>query len=127
MEQIIKKAIEGGWNPEIYRTHRFYNVKNKAWHQTTAASIDESAIFLDPLFWQALGKAYGWTRNFAMASYGTLGRGDDMNYEFDGDKKEDFSIEHPIPEWQYRSLRFHEINLTEGWEEAVEYLSNLIE
>ena len=32
----------------------------------------------------------------------------------------------PKAVWQRNALRFHEINLTEGWDKAVEYLTNLI-
>lgn len=49
MEEAIKKAIEGGYL--------------KALNDITGLPSDflnESAVLLDPLFWQALGKAEGW-------------------------------------------------------------------
>lgn len=50
--------------------------------------------------WQECGKACGW-----------------------GDKSIIGSI---IPKWQYVAFRFHEINLTQGFEEAVDWLEELI-
>jgi hypothetical protein len=50
MEQAIKKAIEGGWRD------RFLS-KN---HKNTEAILVQWDALLDPLFWQALGKALGW-------------------------------------------------------------------
>jgi len=56
IQETIEKAIDGGWNPE---GHRF-----------TSESYDgiagfggwqyRASIFLDPLFWQSLGKAMEW-------------------------------------------------------------------
>lgn len=50
MEQIIKKAIEGGYN-KIYMELDFSHPKWK-WQI--------KAIPLDPTFWQCLGKSLGW-------------------------------------------------------------------
>lgn len=54
----------------------------------------------DPLFWEALGKACWWdsTKEYI---------------EFDGFL------------WLKNALRFHEINLTEGWDKAIIYLSGV--
>lgn len=48
MEQAIRKAIEGGYNPNwnIHKIQEFPELYDKA--------------LLDPLFWQALGKAEWW-------------------------------------------------------------------
>lgn len=59
IESAIKEAVEkGGWIPQgmdgimpIMRTPK--NILANFYHQPT--------IFLDPLFWQALGKARGWS------------------------------------------------------------------
>lgn len=48
MEKVIQKAIEGGWVAKCC----FKPEKNWHWYK--------GDIFLDPLFWQALGKAMGW-------------------------------------------------------------------
>jgi hypothetical protein len=59
---------------------------------------------LDPLFWQALGKSCGWEQS---NDFYKLGQGRIYN-------------------WHYYALEFHEINLIEGWDKAVEYLKDLI-
>jgi len=48
IEQAIEKAIEGGWHATL--KHQLEVIR-----EGRAASI-----FLDPLFWQSLGKALGW-------------------------------------------------------------------
>ncbi len=53
-------------------------------------------IVCDPLFWQALGKASGWDKMIPMMA------------------KDQW--------WLLDALRFHEINLTEGWDKAVAYV-----
>ena len=47
INEAIQKAIEGGWKKSFYSPHllEIYEV-----------------YFLDPLFWQALGKAMGWDK-----------------------------------------------------------------
>lgn len=60
MEQAIQKAIEGGYEKSDYDLTRF--------DKLTVVGLPEACapILLDPLFWQALGKAEGWgkTQNF---------------------------------------------------------------
>lgn len=51
MEKAIRTAIEGGY---IYKRWN-ENIPMYDLHPT-----EYSDIFLDPLFWQALGKALGW-------------------------------------------------------------------
>jgi len=82
MENIIKKAIEGGYTWEVRGT------------------VTRSEAILDQLFWQALGKACGWS-------------------EF-------YREETGYSEWLHNAIKFHEINLTQGWDKAVEYLEDLI-
>lgn len=58
MKEAIQKAIEGGWGKEQFSaSHLNLRVVN-----TEEGSIDMplDCVFLDPLFWQALGKAMGW-------------------------------------------------------------------
>lgn len=103
MENIIKKAIEGGYN----RAESFKDEFGKLYKPK------DIAIFtLDPLFWQALGKACRWTE-----VYKNCGR--------KGIKRCICEYDVNMQEWKYYALRFHEINLTEGWDKAVEYLSDL--
>lgn len=96
MKNIVEKAIEGGWIEGEY-----YEMRT-------------NAFVLDPLFWQALGKVCGWKDGFRpYIARGPLS-----------------GIDHHMTQkthaWQYHALRFHEINLTEGWNEAVSYLKGLI-
>ena len=46
IEQAIQKAIDGGWKPKI----------------SPFTTICKE-YFLDPLFWQSLGKAMGWEKH----------------------------------------------------------------
>lgn len=57
MEQAIKKAIEGGWEPK------------QVWDKC-------DSYLLDPFFWQALGKAEGWAKKPVYS----------WTYEFDNSK-----------------------------------------
>lgn len=111
MENIIKKAIEGGlyekYLPEI-------TINNDGlWINFTAGDNDrvlhQSDIILDPLFWQALGKSCvekrRWRRD--LRENGREGLPD-------------------TPAWLFHAKHFHEINLTEGWSKAVAYLEGLI-
>lgn len=93
MEKIIKKAIEGGWRESGYDK------------QVSATIVIFRSNILDPLFWQALGKACGW-RNKR-----TYNQADQLEVE---------------SYWTIYALRFHEINLTEGFSKAVEWLEELI-
>ena len=52
MEEAIERAIEGGWRRG--ERHVFIGISQFDVHD------DPEAIILDPLFWQALGKADGW-------------------------------------------------------------------
>lgn len=59
IQEIIKKSIEGGWKPEIVEDY-----KNFACNHTKpieqCVTIPHEKIFLDPKFWQCLGKTLGW-------------------------------------------------------------------
>jgi hypothetical protein len=99
-EEIVKKAIEGGYK---YVSDNEKLVFNKH-------------ISCDSLFWQALGKACGWNESDCIYTDGVE---DGVGYVVcDGGGR--------IPVWQSQALSFHEINLTKGWDTAVEYLTNLI-
>lgn len=45
IQEAIKKAIEGGWK------------ESSSWFDGV---IIKQKAFLDPIFWQALGKSLGW-------------------------------------------------------------------
>lgn len=102
MEQIIKKAIEGGWKPshvggwakcknvkEVKESFHFFYPDEESIRQHRHFFYE---YFSDPLFWQALTKGCSLPSEYAIP-YG---------------------------------LEFHRTNLTEGWDAAVKYLSDLI-
>lgn len=103
MKNILKKAIEGG-----------YDHSENSWHDSLGHNVMcMYAIVCKPTFWQALGKACGWPpqENFSFADYPqfrewTMGR-----------------IQQSQP--YSHALRFHEINLFDGWEKAVAYLEEI--
>lgn len=103
METIIKKACKGGYiyyNLDSYKTPE----KQADFLLTDYDSPSEYELVCDPLFWQSLGKACGWDK-------------DNMFYNENGCYK--------LISWRRVSLKFHEINLTEGWDKAVEYLQEI--
>lgn len=61
---------------------------------------------LDPLFWQALGKSMGWGESLecALCEIPTQGWS---------------------AQWRKKALQFHAVNLSLGWEKAVEYLESI--
>ena len=99
MENIIKKAIEGGYvYPNVSKTtDKFMKTDS-----------------MNPLFWQSLDKACGWE-----------GRQSDMVDAF-AYTMSARTGKIPKTVWQRNALKFHEINLTEGWDKAVEWLNGLI-
>ncbi len=70
MNEAIKRAIEGGWKvcsevPLSFRFKQFGADGFYAFYPTEITDkgfyrLEKSTILLDPLFWQALGKAEGW-------------------------------------------------------------------
>jgi hypothetical protein len=64
--ETIKKAIEGGWGDE-------YEKALKALKEIAPKSAEEVCqrrAFLDPQFWQCLGKAMGWDKEVPMGAEG---------------------------------------------------------
>ncbi len=57
MEQAIKKAIEGGYRYGFYLTEDGKKTNEEKYNHAIKSCI------LDPLFWQALGKAEGWRQD----------------------------------------------------------------
>ena len=102
MEEIIQKAIEGGY------ANNLINDLQKDFGKKIYARYDAYCMIVcDPLFWQSLGKACGWKW-----------------CDFNCPKE---PCEHIKGDWLYQAKTFHEINLTQSWNDAVQYLSNLIE
>lgn len=95
MENIIKKAIDGGYKKERYYFDENGNFDDEPYE----------VILMKADFWQALGKACGWS-------------------EWSGEMG--IMSEEEIALWKFYALSFYEINLTQGWDKAVEYLEDLI-
>ena len=127
MEEIIKKAIEGGWGIpkhvtilEMDADHaaagkffvKFYGT------ETDTFSYNTYQVLMDDLFWQALSKACGWKENYFYTVVCAHGEG--REYWFGSDCKNE------LPEWLEKSMIFHELNLTKGFDAAVEWLEDLI-
>jgi len=96
IKQVIEKAIEGGYK------------RTKENYFPPLGRFDGDRIFLDPNFWQCLGKEMGW-------KVGHGGKYEYMKIE----KKEDggicgIPIEYPeIDEWLYQWHKFID-HLAEG-------------
>lgn len=145
MEKIIKKAIEANYDfekseydglvPQLkfshneFRMHKEYKVLMvRAVYlqpdgQTCASWVrfkemckrKTNQFVLDSLFWQALGKACGWTR-----------RGHNRNEDELINKGMIVAHEdNTRDEWCFHALVFHEINLTEDWDKAINYLKEV--
>lgn len=56
MKEAIQKAMEGGWEPVLNSKEYRYSIGNG----NRIRILEDYHEFLDPLFWQALGKAFGW-------------------------------------------------------------------
>jgi hypothetical protein len=108
MEEIIKRAIEGGYDNEM----GLFNLPD---YSPYDKRLIYAVLTNDPDYFKALGKACGWEKMV----------GEDIKLY-----KQDFAdiLEHRILSsgWIVYSLRFHEINLTKGWEKAVEYLKSIV-
>jgi len=106
METIIKKAIEGG-----YPKHPVW-IFNESTEKNEISKTAVNIFILDPLFWQAIKKAKGWTEFAFLPICPHCGKKD--------------SFGERVFSWKYYALKFHEINLTEGFESAVSWLEKLI-
>lgn len=116
MENILKKASEAGyhrfvgtkWVSKVEKRGRMYQVSTntdnethngKLWYRLS--SVDPHEAICDPIFWQSLGKACGWTNETKL-------------------------VEDKSPLWKDNAITFFEINLTQGFDDAVGWLNNLI-
>lgn len=96
IEEAIKKAIEGGYRPaDCNLSHSVYSCRHR-----------QKVLFLDPTFWQCLGKAMGWNEEHhcPLACCGGL-------------------CPINIPMWQSKMHQFID-NLVEG-KTATDYFNNL--
>jgi hypothetical protein len=106
--QAIRKAIEGGWEPQnqnfsiaaiSYRVQVIEKVKYK------------ERFFLDLSFWQSLGKELGWNGRWMVQIFTDH---DDQSATVDG-----------APRWKYELHRFID-HLVEG-KDAETYFTELLQ
>ena len=103
-KSAIEKAIEGGWRPNPERTTPVTITETQHWFgQSQNLTLGYAQIALDPLFWQALGKALRWAKQ--------------VQSVISWHKNE-------VPTWQNRAHRFYDLILTGGdtekfWEEIL--------
>lgn len=121
METIINKAIEGGYvNLRVSKIKVKYNPKTgmvsvtfidyehdgtTTWNNT----YHVTQLFCDPLFWQALSKLCGWN-----------------GLSLDTIAIEDFGKIIEPNEWVDKAMEFHFLNLTQGFDKAVEWLAEQV-
>jgi hypothetical protein len=116
MDEIIEKANKGGYYDGRLEKKLF----GWGYMQTQAEAdgssinqmqmrafvvVDVSHMVLDPLFWRALGGVCKWT----------CPAGIPHDAKYCGNMA-----------WSYYAIQFHEKNLTESWEKALEYLKDLV-
>lgn len=143
METIIQKAIEGGYDLKSkgysddtvkldgYRVEDDWKVfiwVKQSWEDAEKqgyrhsrdgkAWMHASQLMIDPLFWQALGKACTETVWDFVGEYNYS----DFPNQPSGKKYGEYQ---KVLDWKKIALRFHEINLTEGWNKAVSYLTSI--
>lgn len=103
IEETIKKAIEGGYEPNGSDLQH-YMLFNQHAHISALNLVGYKVIFLDPLFWQSLGKAMGWR-------YKAYKNGAWQTEDEDLDIMSDTPFRHP--EWLYQWHKFID-HLAEG-------------
>lgn len=126
MEKIIKKAIDGGWKEEelFIGSYAYFpngmgniEVRYDRIYMTRLKKNGKSGrviqywkfqdLVIDTTFWKALSVACKWKGN--------------RQIEWD-----ERLIQKNIPDWHFYALRFHELNLTSGFNEAVKWLEGLV-
>lgn len=108
IQKIIEKSIEGGWK---LKDHFVVYGGCDEFNSPKYKPVFEK-IICDTSFWKALGKAMGWTEH---------------TYYLHCPICEDIPDGEPrLFTWNYHSIEFFQINLTQGFDEAVDYLYKLI-
>lgn len=87
------------------------------------AGVSFEAVVCDPLFWQALGKECGWTVSCSQCGRQMEPRNTLSEDLFCWCCMEDAGDEKGTK--LLIALRFHEINLTEGFDAAINYLRSV--
>ena len=60
IQETIEKAINGGWKlPPVHPFGEIQFIRSDT-RPKSSFHLHSDSLFLDPLFWQSLGKAMGW-------------------------------------------------------------------
>lgn len=111
-EEIIKVAQEGG-----FYEHDFLYFSDEQDRYVFSNNKCLEEIFMNPKFWEAIGKAKGWKyKAYKMGAWQTE--------ETDLSSMSDTPFRYP--EWQYHAITFYNINLTQSFDDAINYLYELI-
>lgn len=103
MQEIIKKAIDGGWKP--FQKSQFLHLQNPERPMSSYSVQILDQFSLDPNFWKCLGKACGW--------------GDYAPYNTP-------LSEIKLNSWRWFGIEFHIRNLDGGFDKAIDWLKTQI-
>ena len=112
IKEIIKLAIEGEYKSDILGC--FTNSVGDVLEVRLDQLAECAYLFLDKDFWRAIGKVKGWNDENKWRMIGGFAH------------KIDMETGKYIPVWIYHALTFHEINLKQDLDHAIEWLYNLI-
>lgn len=110
-EEIIKCAISGGYKKGLKVRFDLPIVWFTKKGKSEMLAVND--LICDPLFWEAIGRAKGWGVHSHVA--------DALVYSLSATTGKTAK-----PDWLKHALNFMEINLTQGWQPAIEYLYSLI-
>lgn len=86
--------------------------------------VTMESMILDPLFWQALSKACGWDKTVCVHCGAVITYGEDtLSENIHCDHK---NYKYREKKWENIAIRFYEINLIESFDEAINWLLDLI-
>jgi len=81
MEQAIKKALDEGYAPQGYCAWLEKYKDSGSYSEIENLNLYSISTFvLDPLFWQALGKAEGWKGKYEYTYHDSFGTGTPFEY-----------------------------------------------
>lgn len=107
MDKIIEKAITGGFDKDVYKNGIDLGLRDAT----------ERAISTDDGFWKSLATTCKWKNDRPSIDWWLMGR--------IGESGNVYRVETANTMAEFYALRFHEINLTKGWDEALAYLEEL--
>lgn len=139
MENIIKKAIEGGWikSPYSFQFKEILGDNSRGYTVVIRFIMDKGMpsdsfyhlewILMQASFWQALSKSCNWAERicFACGCYMVTTISDQEGL-WTCSSSRCRKIDGRLG-WHHHAMAFHSINLTDSWENAVKYLEEITE